>query len=315
MYTVISLFAGCGGSSLGYKMAGFKELLAIDFNDNAIETFKLNFKDIPVWQKDIKQIKGNEILEFCNIKKGELDILDGSPPCQGFSTAGKRIVDDSRNDLFEEYKRLIHDLQPKVFIMENVSGMIKGKMKGWFIEIITELKKENYNVKCKLLNAKYYKVPQSRQRLIFIGIRKDLNLKPVYPKPFNRLITAKQAIKHLESIEYKEIIKFKGLKQGQSPYSFGAGFKRVFRNKPMYSISTLGGTMGGMLPIHYKFNRYLTIKELKILQSFPVEFKLTGKPRERIDRIGNSVPPKMMYYIAKTLKEQILDKYYNKGSN
>lgn len=172
-YTVISTFAGCGGSSLGYKLSGFKELLAIDFNENAYETFKLNF-DCPVWLKDIKTVTSKEILTFCEINKNDLDVLDGSSPCQGFSTAGKRIVTDNRNDLFKEFVRLINELQPKVFVMENVSGMIKGTMKGMFKEIMTTLKKLNYQVKCKLMNAKYYNVPQSRQRVIFVGVLKKI---------------------------------------------------------------------------------------------------------------------------------------------
>jgi len=133
--TVISTFSGCGGSSLGYKWAGFREFLAIDFDENSVETFKLNFPDIPVWQRDINDVKGGEIIKFCKINKGELDLLDGSPPCQGFSTAGKRRVNDPRNSLFESFVRLINDLQPKVFVMENVSGMIKGRMKGMFLEV------------------------------------------------------------------------------------------------------------------------------------------------------------------------------------
>src|SRR3990167_2497045 len=100
MNTVISLFSGCGGSSLGYKLAGFKELLAIDFDKNSVETFKLNFPDVPIWQKDIKEVGSQEILDFCKIKKGELDILDGSTPCQGFSMAGSKRVGDDRNSLF-----------------------------------------------------------------------------------------------------------------------------------------------------------------------------------------------------------------------
>jgi len=162
--TVISIFAGCGGSSLGYKWAGFNELLAIDFDKNAVETFKLNFPDVPIWQQDITEIKSQEILDFCKIKKSELDILDGSPPCQGFSTAGKRQVNDNRNKLFESFVYLVNGLQPKVFVMENVSGMVKGKMRGMFIEITKELKKLNYQVKCKLMNSVYYNVSQSRER-------------------------------------------------------------------------------------------------------------------------------------------------------
>lgn len=172
--TLISTFAGCGGSSLGYKLAGYKELLAIDFEKNAVETFALNFPEVPVWQKDITKVTGKEILEFCKIKKGELDLFDGSPPCQGFSTAGKRKLTDTRNDLFKDFVRLIIDLQPKVFVMENVSGMMKGGYKGKFNEIVQTLKDTGYNVKVKLMNAMWYEVPQSRERLIFIGIKKDL---------------------------------------------------------------------------------------------------------------------------------------------
>jgi DNA (cytosine-5)-methyltransferase 1 len=193
-YTVISLFAGCGGSSLGYKLAGYKELLAIDSNKNAVETFKLNFPEVPIWQRNIAKIKGQEILDFCNTKKGDLDVLDGSPPCQGFSTAGKRKVADSRNDLVNEYIRLVSETEPKIFIMENVSGMVKGKMKGLFIEYVKKMKELNYNVRVKLLNAKYYDVPQSRQRLIFMGVRKDLKFLPIFPIPNKKLISVREVL-------------------------------------------------------------------------------------------------------------------------
>src|SRR3972149_6110372 len=199
METVISTFAGCGGSSLGYKWAGFKELLAIEWENNAVETSKLNFPEVPIWQRDICSVTGKEILDFCNIKSGELDVFDGSPPCQGFSTAGKRQIADKRNDLFKEYIRLVNDIQPKVFVMENVSGMMKGKMKGKFIEIITTLKSLNYQVKCKLLNSMWYDVPQSRERLIFIGVRNDLKLQPVFPKPNKSFITVEEAFKNVNN--------------------------------------------------------------------------------------------------------------------
>jgi len=167
--TVISLFSGCGGSSLGYKWAGYRELLAIDFDKKAVETFRLNFPDVPCWQKDVRDVMGCEILEACKIKKGELDLLDASPPCQGFSTAGKRKMDDGRNQLFREYVRLLRGLRPKVLVMENVSGMVKGKMKLIVAEIMRELK-----VSAKLMNAMYFGVPQSRERMIFVGVQEDL---------------------------------------------------------------------------------------------------------------------------------------------
>lgn len=171
--TLISTFAGTGGSSLGYKWANYKKLLAIEWDKHAVECFKLNFPEVSIWQKDITKVTSQEILDFCKLQIGELDIFDGSPPCQGFSTAGKRQVTDTRNNLFKHYFRLIKEIQPKVFLMENVSGMIKGTMKGKFKEILTVLKSDNYEVKCKLMNSMYYNVPQSRQRLIFIGVRKD----------------------------------------------------------------------------------------------------------------------------------------------
>lgn len=118
---VISTFAGAGGSSLGYSMAGFRELLAVEWDDNAVETFKLNFPDVPVYHGDIAKLSVDEVLKMTGLKVGELDVLDGSPPCQGFSTAGKRQLDDPRNQLFREYVRLLRGLRPKVFIMEYVS--------------------------------------------------------------------------------------------------------------------------------------------------------------------------------------------------
>ena len=97
---MISLFAGCGGSSLGYSMAGYRELLAVEWDDHAVETFKLNFPDVPVWHGDIAELSVEECLRLAGLRPGQLDVLDGSPPCQGFSTAGKRKIDDGRNQLF-----------------------------------------------------------------------------------------------------------------------------------------------------------------------------------------------------------------------
>lgn len=286
-YTVISLFAGCGGSSLGYKMAGYKELLAIDFNKNAIETFKLNFPEISIWQRDITKIKGQEILDFCKINKGDLDILDGSPPCQGFSTADKRKVTDSRNDLVNEYIRLVSEIEPKVFIMENVSGMVKGKMKGLFIEYVKKMKELNYNVKIKLLNAKYYNVPQSRQRLIFIGVRKDLNKEAVFPIANRKLITVKEVEKEdkIQAIYSKKRYGDKIASKNQ-PAPTIVSLDRLFKNKDyMYGIESL-----------------------KAFQSFPSSFQLIGTFIQKKDRIGNSVPPLFMKAISETIRKEILEK-------
>lgn len=316
--TVISTFAGVGGSSLGYKWAGYKELLAIDFDNHATENFKLNFPDIPVWEKDISTVKGDEILDFCKLKKYELDILDGSPPCQGFSTAGKRKINDPRNSLFREFVRLITDLQPKIFVMENVSGLVKGKMKGVFIEIMQILKEENYIVKCKLLNAKYYGVPQSRQRLFFIGIRKDLNVTPTFPPEDKNVITTKEALQGVELSEIKypaeKIAKYyDNIQMGKSLAEYLASIggkpnyfnlKKLHPSKPSNTITKMFMESGGGL-LHWREKRFITINELKRLSTFPDDFIIKGKFSEQWARIGNAVMPKQMYYIAKHVKQYL----------
>jgi len=308
--TVISTFAGCGGSSLGYKWAGFKELLAIDFEKNAVDTFKLNFKGVPAWQRDIRTVTAKEILDFCGIKPGELDVLDGSPPCQGFSTAGKRQVNDTRNDLFKEFVRLIEGLQPKVFVMENVSGMAKGKMKGMFIQIIKTLKSLDYQVKCKQMNAMYYGVPQSRQRLIFIGVRKDLGIEPEYPEGEREGVTVKQSIGHLPvgkpgNHQPQVVDAWNKSKPGQSlrkAVRYVGSFQSCRLNPNGVSSTQIKGHFNW----HYAIPRQLTIQEAAIIQSFNQDFKFAGKRGDARERIGNSVPPKMMQAIATTIKKNIL---------
>ena len=175
-FTVVSTFSGCGGSSLGYKLAGGKVLLAVEWDNNAVETYRLNFPKTPIYHGDVCKLTVEECLKLAGVRSGELDILDGSPPCQGFSTAGLRKFDDSRNQLFQEYVRLLRGLRPKCFVMENVSGMVKGKMKLIFVECLRELKTSGYKVKARLLNAMYFNVPQSRERVIFVGVRENLGI-------------------------------------------------------------------------------------------------------------------------------------------
>ena len=125
-------------------MAGYRELLAVEWDDNAVATFRLNFPGVPVHHGDIARLSVADCLRLAAIAPGELDVLDGSPPCQGFSTAGKRDLHDPRNDLFREYVRLLRGLRPRALVMENVSGMVKGRMKLVFADILRELKGSGY---------------------------------------------------------------------------------------------------------------------------------------------------------------------------
>ncbi len=314
--TVISTFAGGGGSSLGYHWAGYKELLAIDFDKNSCDTLKANFPDLTVWQRDITTVTADEILQECNIKIGELDLLDGSPPCQGFSTAGKRNLNDSRNDLFKDFVRLIEGLQPKVFVMENVSGMIKGGYKGKFNEIMQTLKNTGYNVKCKLMNAMWYEVPQSRERVFFIGVRNDLNIEPSYPEPLKKFITFQEIMKDLKNNQMPpELSKcFRPyvplMKQGQCVSDVGGkGFQtaRIYNDRVCPTITKVIGGIGFGTLIHPFEDRVLSIPELKRVCSFPDNYIITGEYKEQKARLGNAVMPKMMYHIAKHIKENILN--------
>jgi DNA (cytosine-5)-methyltransferase 1 len=316
-HTVISLFCGCGGSSLGYKLAGFKELLAVDWDRHAETVFQDNFHDVPFWNRNVVELEANEILKRCNIQKGELDVLDGSPPCQGFSISGKRKVNDSRNMLFENFVRIIQGLEPKVFLMENVPGMVRGKMKGMFIEIMKSLKALDYEVECRKLNAMHYNVPQSRERLFFIGVRKDLGIKPVFPKPNPKWTSVKDALKgvpedtEIKYFEGKSSIYMKKTKQGEQasdyhPNGSMFNFVRLQWAKPSNTITkTMNQRMSGLA--HPEEDRFLTISELKRLSSFPDNFKMSGKFEEKWARIGNAVMPNQMRAIAQTIKEEILE--------
>lgn len=204
-YKVISTFSGCGGSSLGYKMAGFEVLWASEFVPAAQDTYRANHPDTILDTKDIRNVKAADILSAIGMQAGELDLMDGSPPCASFSTAGKREAgwgqvknySDTKqrtDDLFFEYARLVKDIQPKVFVAENVSGLVKGTAKGYFLEILKALKDCGYTVEAKLLDAQWLGVPQMRQRIIFIGVRNDLNVMPAFPKPLPYQYSVRDAI-------------------------------------------------------------------------------------------------------------------------
>jgi len=193
-YSVVSTFSGCGGSCLGFEMAGFNILWASEFVPAAQDVYRHNHPGVHLDTRDIRQVSPDEILTCTGLQKGQLDVLEGSPPCASFSTAGKREkhwgevkkYSDTRqrtDDLFFEFVRILDGLQPKVFVAENVSGLVKGTAKGYFKEILAAMKACGYNVKARLLDAQWLGVPQMRQRVIFIGVRNDIGLEPVHPHP------------------------------------------------------------------------------------------------------------------------------------
>lgn len=318
--TVISLFAGCGGSSLGYSMAGYRELLAVEWDNNAVETFRLNFPDVPVYHGDITKLTVEEVLERTGLRVGELDVLDGSPPCQGFSTAGKRDMADARNQLFREYVRLLRGLRPKAFIMENVSGMVKGKMKLIFAEILRELKASGYRVSARLMNAMYFDVPQSRERMIFVGVREDLGVEPSHPRGRTRPyavwdawegVTDREPATKTNSLTPKlpylkmgEGLGRANARMGRKSQS-GNAVKRLHPQRPSNTVSKFIADGAGGL-IYPTEDRYISIQEVKRIGSFPDDFHLIGDNKQQWALIGNSVPPLFLRAIAAHLRSAIL---------
>lgn len=304
--TVISTFAGCGGSSLGYKLAGFKEMLAVEWDDNAAETFRLNFPDMPVYHGDICKLTGAECMRLAGVKVGELDVLDGSPPCQGFSIAGKRKFDDPRNSLFREYARLLRELQPRVFVMENVTGMVKGAMKQAYLTIIAELRECGYRAKGEVLNAMYFNVPQSRERVIIIGVRKDLGIEPSHPKPQTRpvvcgdVLAEKDFDNALTPDQYAVWVE-----KRRNTWRRSTWFNFEILN-PREPSPTICKESGNAKFCHWDNPCAVGINGYKKLASFPDNFIFSGDYSHSKERIGNSVPPNLMRAIAEHIRFNIL---------
>ena len=329
--TVISTFAGCGGSSLGYSMAGFRELLAVEWDRHAAETFRRNFPEVPLFHGDIAKLSVEMCLEMTGLAPGELDVFDGSPPCQGFSVSGKQDMSDPRNQLFRQYVRLLRGLQPKVFVMENVAGMVRGKMKLIFVEILRELKASGYKVSAGILNAMHFNVPQSRQRVIFIGIREDLAMEPSHPKAECAPITVAEALRAATfekdaptSPRLEAIAPY--IKQGEDAKSvpiavlkehypvmidkmrrevFANRVRRMPSRKPHPTITKTFGMFGAESHLHPTENRYLSSGELKRCGGFPDQFIITGNYGQIHARIGNSVPPLFMRGIARHVRQYL----------
>lgn len=343
-FNVVSTFSGGGGSCLGYRMAGYNILYSNEFVEEAQKTYRINHPKAFLDTRDIREITGQSILDRVGLEVGEIDLFDGSPPCCAFSTAGKRekgwgkerrYSDGKKqviDDLFFEYARLIKELQPKVFIAENVSGLVKGTAKGYFKLIFKALENCGYEVKAQLLNAKWLGIPQSRERIIFQGIRKDIvekyDVHPAFPKPFNYTYSVRDAFDGIiqdKEQEYfllsPEVQKYscyrileKIPKNPDKPingekYADGSYFSlvRLSYKKPSPTICQTGGfSLSGLC--HPIYNRKLTIPEIKRLMSIPDDFVLTGNYAQQHERLGRMVPPLMMKAIAETVAKEVLCK-------
>lgn len=324
-FEVVSLFAGGGGSSTGYRMAGGKVLAVNEFIPEAVKTYKANWPTTEVLPGDIRKLSGQDILDIIGRNCDELDILDGSPPCSAFSTAGsrdkgwgktKKYSDASQEnveDLFFDYIRVLRDIRPKVLVAENVSGLAKGVAKGYLNQILRELRGSGYEVSCKVLDAQWLGVPQKRARTIFVGVRSDL-WRPeftgrLHPRPKTQRPSLEQAFEGLKFTNedrnqtdiskyatYRELLKLP--KGGQSKKYF-----QLVKADPK-SISGCITASSGALSIacvrHWD-NRAFTVAEVKRIMSIPDDYILTGTYQQQVERLGRMVAPFMMKAVAENI--------------
>lgn len=183
---VIDLFCGCGGFSKGFEQAGFDIKFGIDMWKDATITYQHNFPKAVVLNEDIINIDGNDILRMTKLSENEVDVIIGGPPCQGFSVSGKRLIDDDRNKLYKSFVKVVSELRPKVFVMENVPGLVK-LFKGQVAkQVMSDFSDIDYRVQMKILSSDNYGVPQQRRRVFFVGLNNQKirnNLEYTYPTP------------------------------------------------------------------------------------------------------------------------------------
>ena len=342
MPNAIDLFCGCGGLSLGFESAGFNVLLGIDSWKDAIDTFNFNHKNSKGICADLSEIKPHDIAHYLGGKR--IDIIIGGPPCQGFSVAGKRIIDDERNRLYKNFVIFTEYYKPQAILLENVPNILSignGIVRDSIIWDFTDL---GYKVSYKVLMASDYGVPQNRRRAFFVGLKNGHEF--VFPqKTVSQPITSFEALSDLPEYsladgsvypsppmsEYQRLMR----KKSQKAYNHQAT-EHSKRTKEIISLVPNGGNYKNLPPelqntrrvhiawtrldstkpsftidtghnhhFHYKYNRVPTVRESARLQSFPDNFIFLGNKGSQLRQAGNAVPPILAEIIAKGIKNEL----------
>lgn len=337
-FKVASLFSVCGGSCLGYRMAGFDVLYANEFAPHAQAIYEKNAQTgCRLDRRDVRTVKPEDILEAVG---DVVDVLDGSPPCQAFSTAGRREKGWGKNRqyehgaeqknemLFDEYIRILRGVRPRAFVAENVSGLVKGVAKGFFKQIMQDLKASGYRVKCQILDAQWLGVPQMRTRTIFLGFREDLGIDPEHPRPLPYRYTVRDACPWIVAGGHgaKDLGRHWAQGPDEMPLSIegtsiGASYDRIrvgehhpkrfslVRADPEQACPAIlasdGNSRGLASVVHPFEKRKFSIGEVKRLCAFPDDFQMVGTYAQRWKVLGNSVPPVMMSHIATAVAETL----------
>lgn len=322
--TAIDLFSGAGGLHIGFERAGFDIKLCID-NDNLVErTHKRNFPDIPMINQDIRTVSVDTIKSY--LEDGTVDVIIGGPPCQGFSTIGKRVssnpekraAHDPRNELVLVYANLIRSLKPKFIVMENVKGILTMDGGAYLQNVLSVLKDAGYSVDYRLVNMADYGVPQIRERVIILGNR--LGLPVVFPEkdhsdnpesgllPWNNCWDVLKDLVNLGDVPEFNHVALKHTPKNIARYmlipeggrlpedslppdlyrkNFGNTYKRLDRNRP--ALTMVPGN--DAFPIHPELHRSLTVREAARIQTFPDSMIFEGNRRQQGHQVGNAVPP------------------------
>ncbi len=326
---VIELFAGAGGLALGIEKAGFKSLALIEIDKDAAATLKNNRPEWNVICDDIQNISALDLSEYFKIKKGELDLLSGGAPCQAFSYAGKRLgLLDTRGTLFYHYALFLRKLQPKVFLFENVRGLLTHDRGRTYKTILNVFEDSGYKIQKQILNAWDYGVAQKRERLITIGVRNDLTDKITinFPKVHKYKPVLKDVLKNTpKSLGAKYSEHKRKIFDLVPPGGYWRDIPQNIAKEYMKSCWNMEGGRTGILRrlsmdepsltvltspsqkqterCHPLESRPFTVRENARIQSFPDEWEFTGNVGSQYKQVGNAVPVNLAYDIAVEIRK------------
>jgi len=308
---VIDLFCGAGGLSEGFKQAGFNIVLGVDNDPVALETFRKNHSNSEILCKDILKLSKEDVWK--KIGYQNIELIIGGPPCQGFSLARKRDPKDQRNELIKYFLKIVFEIKPKMFLIENVSGLLSmrnHKGKNIIEEIMNLTKKEGYFIKKFLLNAEEYGVPQKRKRVFLVGsLFEELNLKikKQKKKGVSEILLKKEEVPRVYFLSKKSINGFKRRERENRKKGRGYGWQFLDLKDTSYTISARYYKDGAEALIKYSEEeiRMLTPKECAFIQSFPEDYQFEGGKVKTYKQIGNAVPPQLSLKIARAIKEEI----------
>lgn len=298
---VVSLFSGAGGLDLGFIKAGHQILWANDLYIDAVETYRKNIGNHIVCE-DISKISTSDI--------PDCDIVIGGFPCQGFSVANtKRHVDDERNVLYKQLLRVIRDKNPKFFLAENVKGILSIGKGQVFQMILEDFQSIGYNVQYRVLNAADYGVPQTRLRVIIVGVRKDVHFEYKYPSPTNskdganglpRWVSVSDALKDIPNPDLPNNLPNHDYSKYKLSFNGYIGHRPLNPDMPAPTVTARGDDKGGVVILpHPTAARRMSCRELATIQSFPLGYEFQGNRSSVYRQIGNAVPVLLGYAVAK----------------